>query len=133
MVDQFPGLRAALIELLGDLAPADWNRPTVCGDWTVQDVALHLLGADVNILAADRDGHCQAPPPAPDLSRWDDLVTFIALPNAAWVETMRRLSPRLTRDLFAETGPQVEEWFRSVDLLAPGNPVAWAGPDPAPI
>ncbi len=133
IVAQFPGLRVALIELLGELAPKDWNRPTVCGDWTVHDVALHLLGADVNILSADRDGHHQAPPPALDLSQWDDLVTFIDRRNAVWVEATGRLSPRLTRDLLAETGPQVEAWFRSVDLLAPGNPVAWAGPDPAPL
>lgn len=133
VVHLFPGLRAALIDLLDGLAPTDWSRPTACGDWTVHDVALHLLGVDANILGPDRDGYREPVPAGLDLSNWSNLVAFIDRRNAIWVEATRRLSPRLTRHLLAETGPQVEAWFRSVDLLARGNPVNWVGPAPAPV
>ncbi len=133
VVDLFPGLRSALIALLGELSPDDWQRPTACDGWSVHDVALHVLGVDVNIIAHDRDGQRQAVPPGLDLSDWNGLVAFIDQRNAIWVEATRRLSPRMTRDFLAETGPQVEAWFQAADLLAPGDPVDWAGPDPAPV
>src|SRR5260370_25667451 len=43
------------------------------------------------------------------------------------------MSPRLLRELLAFTGPEVEAYFRSLDLPAIGEPVSWAGPDPAPV
>lgn len=30
--------------LLGDLGPADWQRPTDCAGWTVHDVVAHMIG-----------------------------------------------------------------------------------------
>ncbi len=53
----YPGERAALLELLGDLSPADWEAPTVCPGWSVKDVALHLLGDDIGRLSWGRDGY----------------------------------------------------------------------------
>ncbi|MEO8265988.1 MAG: maleylpyruvate isomerase family mycothiol-dependent enzyme [Ilumatobacteraceae bacterium] len=35
--------REALGEYLAALAPDDWNRPSLCADWTVKDVAAHML------------------------------------------------------------------------------------------
>jgi uncharacterized protein (TIGR03083 family) len=34
--------RLALIELLETLAPDEWAAPSLCGGWTVQDVAAHV-------------------------------------------------------------------------------------------
>ncbi len=35
----------AVIEQLEDLAPDEWERPTVCEPWTVTDMVRHLVGA----------------------------------------------------------------------------------------
>ena len=35
--------RDALAEYLAALAPDDWNKPSLCADWTVKDVAAHML------------------------------------------------------------------------------------------
>ena len=36
--------RATLCDLLRELAPDDWERPTECTAWTVRGFALHVLG-----------------------------------------------------------------------------------------
>jgi hypothetical protein len=53
--------------------------------------------------------------------------------NEAWVQAVRRISPRVLHDLLAFTGGQVCDYFRSLDPSAVGGPVSWAGPDPAPV
>jgi uncharacterized protein (TIGR03083 family) len=35
--------RAALVDGLAALPAADWDRPSLCGDWTVRDVVAHLI------------------------------------------------------------------------------------------
>jgi len=37
--------RAALIDDLAGLAPEQWERESLCADWTVHDVAAHLVDA----------------------------------------------------------------------------------------
>lgn len=37
--------RAALADDLDGLSPQDWARPTLCGDWSVQEVVAHLTAA----------------------------------------------------------------------------------------
>lgn len=39
--------RLALIEFLETIGPAEWATPSLCGEWTVQDVAAHLAWAPV--------------------------------------------------------------------------------------
>jgi uncharacterized protein (TIGR03083 family) len=130
----FPRERAALIDLLRGLSPADWNAMTVCDGWNVHDVALHLLGGDIGWLSGGRDrfrGSSTAPP-APDVSEWETLVGWIDARNATWIDATRRVSPALLIDLLALTGERLAAWLPEIDLDAPGIPVAWAGPDPAP-
>src|SRR5439155_13744579 len=45
----------------------------------------------------------------------------------------RRLSPRVARDLLAVVGQPLFDHFASLDPLALGGPVSWAGPAPAPV
>jgi uncharacterized protein (TIGR03083 family) len=129
VVDRFAPLRAKLTGLLADLSEADWSRPTAAGRWSVKDVAAHLLGGDIGILARGRDGF-RAGRPVQDYSELVELVNRL---NDEWVLAARRMSPRLMRELLAFTGPQVEAHFASLDLRAVGGPVNWAGPDPAPV
>jgi len=39
--------RLALIDYLETLGPAEWATPSLCGEWTVQDVAAHIAWAPV--------------------------------------------------------------------------------------
>ena len=124
--DLFPPLHGELIDLLRGLAPADWERPTVAGDWRVRDVAAHLLDVDLRKLSVSRDGFL-APPDEP-IGGYGDLVRFLNRLNADWVAAARRLSPRALVDLLAVTGPAVSELIAA---LPPHEPalfsVAWAG------
>jgi uncharacterized protein (TIGR03083 family) len=40
----------ALIDLAGDLAPADWSHPTDLPGWTVKDVYAHVIGIESMLL-----------------------------------------------------------------------------------
>jgi uncharacterized protein (TIGR03083 family) len=126
--------RRSLLDVLSALSSEEWWMPTVCGDWSVHDVVIHLLGADVNNLSGGRDQFRGSPlePDPGDLSDWPTLVAFIDHRNATWIEGLRRISPSLLIDLLTWTGEQLELWWPEVDLGAPGIPVGWAGPDPAP-
>ena len=53
----FAELDCLLLELLRSLTPADWQRPTPARQWTVQDVAAHLLDDSLRTLSMLRDGH----------------------------------------------------------------------------
>ena len=129
IVDRFAPLRANLLTLLADLGEDDWARPTAAPRWSVKDVASHLLGGDVAILSGKRDGfHIQQ-----RIESNDQLIELVDRLNAEWVVAARRMSSRLLRELLAFTGPEVEACFASLDPMAMGGAVSWAGPDPAPI
>ncbi|HSR31473.1 MAG TPA: maleylpyruvate isomerase family mycothiol-dependent enzyme, partial [Anaerolineae bacterium] len=126
----FAPLLEGLLALLSDLSAEEWKKPTVCEGWTVKDVALHLLGVEIGNLSRKRDGFSPSSPPI-DSAR--ELVALVNDLNAAWVQISRRISPRLLCDLLGFTGRQVCEYFQSLDPYQVGNPVSWAGPDPAPV
>jgi uncharacterized protein (TIGR03083 family) len=130
----FAGERAALLDLLADLSPAEWERPTVCAGWSVQDIAAHLLADDIGRLSRGRDGHSNPDFAAGlDISTLPGLIAAIDRQNALWVEAMRRVSPPLLIDLLRLTGEQTASYFATLDLDAIGGPVDWVGPEPAPV
>jgi uncharacterized protein (TIGR03083 family) len=133
VVDLFPEERAALLALLEPLTREEWETPTVCEGWSVKDIALHLLGDDVGILGRGRDGHT-SPNFAEglDISTWDGLLAAINRQNAAWVYATRRMSSQLLLTLLELTGNETAAYFRQLDLDQLGDPVDWAGPQPAP-
>lgn len=128
--DRFPALLDSLLELLHSLTQEAWQRPVHGGEWTVKDLAQHLLGDEINILSGKRDRFSETFAP---IHSWDDLVALINRRNAVWVEATRRMSPKLICDLLRITGDQANEHFRKVGLYATGGSVNWAGPDPAPV
>ena len=130
VLELFPEMRQALLDLLASLSAEDWERPTACALWSVKDVALHLLGGDIGILSRRRDGFAPAGT-APE--NWAELVALINGLNDLWVKAARRMSPRVLCDLLSFTGLQVEEFFASLDPFAVGPAVDWAGPQPAPV
>lgn len=127
VVHLFPELESRLLEVLDGLSGEDWQKPTVCPAWTVKDVAAHLLDGALRRLAMQRDGHFP-PPPDGDLNDYADLVGFLNELNATWVEAVRRLSPRLIRELLEWSGGPFVRLLESLDPSAPALfPVAWAG------
>ena len=134
VLDLFPEERAALLDLLAGLRGEEWGRPTACPGWSAKDVAAHLLGDDVGRLARGRDGFAGAAfAPTGEGGFEAALLAFINRQNEAWVEATRRLSPRLLIDLLRWGGEETQRYFESLDLYALGEPVSWAGPQPAPV
>ncbi len=125
----FPPVREALVSLLRGLQPSEWNTQTTVAGWSVKDIAGHLLKGDLGVLSRRRDGYSM---PGISISGWKDLVEFINNLNATWVQASRILSPQVLCDALQWTGTQVEEFFAPLDPYAPGVPVDWAGPAPAP-
>ena len=134
VLDLFPEERAALLELLLSLSGEEWGRPTVCPGWSAKDIAAHLLGDDIGRLSPGRDAFAGATfvPSGGDTSE-AELLAFINCQNEAWVEATRRLSPRLLIDLLRWSGEETRRYFESLDPFALGEPVSWAGPEPAPV
>ena len=129
VVDLFPEILDQLLCLLNDLSEEEWNRPTVCSDWSAKDVAVHLLGVELGNLSRRRDDYAVSA----SVDGWDELVAFINDWNQEWVRVGRRISSRLLIDLLRFTGGQMSDYFCSLDPYAMGSSVSWAGPDPAPV
>ena len=136
-VDLFQETRRRLLDLLSSLSDEQWRAPTVCAGWSVKDVALHLLGGDVANLSRRRDGLRDAlnayVPPGASLSDQTMLVMALNRWNEDWVMAARRISGPLLCDLLALTGADLHAYYASLDLMAMGGPVSWAGPEPAPV
>ena len=126
----FPEVLDELLQLLLSLSAEDWLKPTACAQWSVKDIALHLLGGDVSILSRKRDGYT---PGNQSIWNFQELVEFINGLNDTWVKATRRLSPGVLCDLLRFTGNQVCEYFSSLDPFATGGPVDWAGVETAPV
>jgi uncharacterized protein (TIGR03083 family) len=120
--------RAALVELLRDLSGSEWERATICPGWSVKDIAAHVLGDDLGRLARTRDGYQGVGP-----RDGERLAPFLDRINQEWVVAARRLSPATLLELLAFTGPRIEALWRSQDLDRLGEPVSWAGSEPAPV
>lgn len=122
----FPALHSRLVQLLRELAPEDWERPTVAGGWRVRDVVAHLLDGALRTLAAHRDGHALGPDGP--VSAYDDVLTLIHRLNSTGVAFGQRLSRRLLIDLVDLTGQWLSTFLASLDPEAPALfGVAWAG------
>ncbi len=122
----FAPLHRALIGLLRELSPDDWDRPTIAGQWRVRDVAAHLLDGDLRKLAAHRDGQQLAVERPP--SSYQEVVALIQQLNTGGVAFGRRLSPRLLTDLLEVTGRWTCDFIEALDPEGIALfPVAWAG------
>jgi uncharacterized protein (TIGR03083 family) len=130
VLDLFPEERQELLGLLSGLPTEAWLAPTACPGWTVKDLAAHLLAVDFQNLSHGRDHYPSSPFTA--TPGWDELVDFINRWNEEWVRAARRLSPHVLIELLAFGGERTLAYFASLDSLAPGPVVSWAGLDPAP-
>ena len=121
----FAELDRLLLALLRSLKPADWQRPTLARQWTVHDIAAHLLDGNMRTLSMLRDGYSGE---APDDTSYAGLVAYLNRLNADWVLAMRRLSPALLIELLAQSGAEYSAYLATLDPWAPAAfAVAWAG------
>jgi Mycothiol maleylpyruvate isomerase N-terminal domain len=126
VVPLFQPLHEELVKLLSGLSAADWELPTVAGTWRVRDVAAHLLDTDLRRISAQRDGWVQ--PAETPIAEWADLVSHLNGLNAGWVETARRLSPRVLTELITYSGGELAAVVATLDSDAPAPfGVLWAG------
>jgi hypothetical protein len=130
VADLFDPTLDALIHLLVSLTPEEWKLPTVCERWTVKDVALHLLAVDISNISRKRDGFSLEP--SKPIRNPQDLLVFINILNESWMSAAQRISTPLLIDLLGYVGKQANAFFSTVDLFVLGEPVSWAGSEPAP-
>jgi uncharacterized protein (TIGR03083 family) len=126
----FPDVLDSLLDLLSTLSVDDWKRPTVCVRWSVKDIAAHLLGGKLGILSRKRDGYAFS---GSAIIEWNDLVALINELNDIWIKAASRFSPPVLCELLSLSGEQVCAYFNTLDPYAIGDPVDWAGPEPAPV
>ena len=114
-----------LIELLTSLDAAEWDLPTVVPQWSVRDVAAHLLDTALRKLSFGRDkcrvekGHISSP---------QDILTLVNRLNREAVTVYRRLSPPVLTQLMQLACAQTADFYESLDPFAPAAiGVSWAG------
>lgn len=125
--DLFLPLQEELVGVLRGLPAGAWDLPTPNPRWRVREIAAHILDGQLRRISAQRDGHAPPPPAAP-IRGHVELVLYLNDLNASFVETSRRLSPRVLLELLAWAAPRLQETARATDpheaaLFA----VSWAG------
>jgi uncharacterized protein (TIGR03083 family) len=119
--------RGRLLSLLTSLSEAQWAAPTAAPQWSVKDIALHLLDVDLSWLAHGRDHDQAGIIPVP--CGHEEFVRGLARRNQRWVDGTRILSPRLVTGLLGWSGEQLDAYLHTVDL-AGASSVYWAGEVP---
>jgi len=129
----FPRERAELLDVLRSLRPEEWQLPTVCAGWSIHDIALHLLNGDLRFIAGRRDGYQSAHGPRvqPPFGR-AEVTTLVDEINNRWIAGTRWMSPRQVTDQLERSGIEYSETMAAFDMGAPGIPVDWIQPGPAP-
>jgi uncharacterized protein (TIGR03083 family) len=127
----FPKLDAKLLELLKSFSLEDWNKPTLAKQWTVKDIASHLLDGNIRTLSFSRDNYVGERPEA--INSYRDLVDFLNRLNADWVKATKRVSPAVLIELLEITGKEFTEQLNKLEPFAPAMfSVAWAGQNESP-
>ena len=123
----FRPVSSALVTLLRVLTPEDFDLPTVAGTWTVRDVLAHLVDLTLRRVSFHRDRMVPPPPPFP-ITGEQDFVKFINWLNHEWVDTTRRLSPRVLTELFDLASDDLATFLEALPIDAPALfGVSWAG------
>lgn len=126
----FAELDRLLLELLHRLTPEDWQRPTPARQWTVKDIAAHLLDGNLRTLSMLRDGYFGE---APTEFSYAGMVAYLNRLNADWVRAVRRLSPAVLMELLAQSGAEYTAYLNTLDPWATAAfAVAWAGETESP-
>ena len=122
----FQILDQKLIELLNSLTSEDWARPTMAGQWTVKDIAAHLLDGNLRTLSMLRDKFYGEKPE--DVDTYHGMVAYLNRLNADWVKAYKRVSPKVLVDMLASSGEEYRQYLAQLNPLEKAEwAVAWAG------
>jgi uncharacterized protein (TIGR03083 family) len=122
----FSELDKLLIQLLRSLSADDWDSPTLSPQWTVKDIAAHLLDGNLRALSIGRDAYRGDPPT--NVSNYRELVTYLNDLNTIWVLAYKRISPHILIDQLECTGKEYIQYLHSLEPFERAMfPVAWAG------
>jgi uncharacterized protein (TIGR03083 family) len=114
-----------LIELLTSLDAAEWDLPTIAPQWSVRDVAAHLLDTALRKLSRGRD-KCRVD--SGRVQSHQDVITRVNRLNHEGVTVYRRLSPKVLTQLMQLVCNQTADFYESLDPFAPAAiGVSWAG------
>ncbi|MCA9860491.1 MAG: maleylpyruvate isomerase family mycothiol-dependent enzyme [Thermomicrobiales bacterium] len=129
----FPRERAALLDVLRTLDSSEWQFPTVCAEWSIHDIALHLLNGDLRFIAGRRDSYQSPHGPVvqPPYGR-SEVTALVDEINNRWIAGARWMSPRQVIDQLEQSGRAYADTLAGLDMTAPGIPVDWIAPGPAP-
>ena len=120
----FPLIDEKLIALLRSLSPSEWQLQTLAKQWSVKDVAAHLLDGNMRTISSSQgfDG-----PSPPAIESYDQLVAYLNELNAVFVNAMKRVSPQLVTDMLEITGEQCSGIMAAAPLFEQARfSVAWA-------
>ena len=121
----FPLIDKKLIDLLKSISAEEWRLPTLAKQWTVKDVAAHLLDGNMRVISGNQGYNGPLPPP---IDSYNDLVNYLNELNAVWVKAMQRVSPKQLVNMLEETGKEYSRIMAEAPLFEPARySVAWAG------
>ena len=124
----FPALNKELITLLISLKPTDWDKKTVCPNWTVRDIAIHLLDINLRRLSIGRDGYNLSK--NQQFTTYEELVAFLNQQNADWVKALQRVSPVILIEMITHYQDELLAYFNELEPFdAALFSVKWAGKD----
>ncbi|UEG55084.1 maleylpyruvate isomerase family mycothiol-dependent enzyme [Mucilaginibacter daejeonensis] len=122
----FSKLDQLLIELLKGLSADDWDSPTISPQWTIKDIAAHLLDGNLRTLSMIRDGYRGDPPT--NVNNYRDLVNYLNDLNTIWVLAYKRISPKILIEQLESTGREYVDCLQRLEPFETAMfPVAWAG------
>lgn len=122
----FSKLDKHLIDLLKSLTSDEWSYRTLARQWTVKDIASHLLDGNIRTLSFSRDQYVGERPEG--VESYQNLVDYLNRLNADWVKATKRVSPTVLIELLEITGKEYVEQLSKLDPFAPAIfSVAWAG------
>ena len=122
----FPTLNKELIYLLKSLKPSDWDKKTVCSDWTIRDIAIHLLDTNIRKLSTGRDGHSYLK--NKQFATYEELIIHLNQLNADYINAMRRVSTNILIEMIEKYQHELLNYFDELDPFDMTiSPDSWAG------
>jgi Mycothiol maleylpyruvate isomerase N-terminal domain len=119
--------RARLLVLLDSLSSEQWAMATAAPEWSVKDIALHLIDVDLSWIARHRDR--EGAGLIRETAGHKEFVEQLAQRNQRWIDGTRVLSPKLVTAMLSWAGQQLDTCLSLVDLTQPSS-VYWAGEAP---
>ena len=105
-----------LINLLSSLDATEWDLPTIAPQWSVRDVAAHLLDTALRKLSGGRD-KCHVE--SVSMQSHQDVIALVNRLNREGVTVYRRLSPPVLTQLMQLVCDQTADFYESLDPFLP--------------